>query len=258
MGFLKNWRRKRISREAFPLKWLSIVVNNIPYYRGLSPVDQKELQRHILIFLSEKRFEGCGGLQISDEIKVTIAAWACVLLLHRRTDYYPGLTEILVYPNAYVVPRQEYLGGGAIVESEEVLAGQSQKRGPVVLSWEDVKRSSSQSHYGHNVVLHEFAHQIDQLFGEGDSSAVLQSSDKFMEWAKILERDFRKLQEKAIEGRQTLLDSYGATNEAEFFAVATEFFFERPVEFRKNYPDLYEQLKNFYHQNPAGQADGNN
>lgn len=251
MGLLRNWRRKRIGRGVFPLKWLSIVVNNVPYYRRLSPEDQKELQRHILIFLSEKRFEGCGGLEITEEIKVTLAAWACVLLLHRRTDYYPGLTEILVYPNAYVVPRQEYIEGGAIVESEEVLAGQSQKRGPVVLSWEDVKKSSSGNFRGHNVALHEFVHQIDQLFGEGDSSAVLQSSDKFMEWVKVLERDFRKLQETAFKGKQTLLDAYGATDEAEFFAVATEFFFERPSEFKKNYPDLYEQLKNFYHQDPA-------
>lgn len=254
---MKNWRRKRIARGIFPLKWLAIVVNNVPYYRRLGQEDQKELQRHILIFLSEKRFEGCGGLEINDEIRVTIAAWACVLLLHRRTDYYPGLASILVYPNAYVVPRQEYIPGGAIVEGEEVLAGQSQKRGPVVLSWEDVLRSSSQSHYGHNVAIHEFAHQIDQLFGEGDSSAVLKSRDNFMEWARVLERDFRKLQERTNEGRQTLLDSYGATDEAEFFAVATEFFFERPIEFRKNYPDLYEQLKNFYHQNPADLADEN-
>ncbi len=251
MGFLKNWRRKRIARGVFPLKWLAIVVNNIPYYRRLPPADQKELQRHIMIFLNEKQFEGCGGLEITEEIKVTIAAWASVLLLHRKTDYYPGLVSILVYPNAYVVPRREYVGGGAIMESEEVLAGQSQKRGPVVLSWDDVIKSSSEGFRGHNVVLHEFAHQIDQLFGEGDSSAVLQNRKSFLEWAKVLERDFRKLQQRAFEGRQTLLDAYGATDEAEFFAVATEFFFERPAEFKKNYSDLYEQLKNFYHQDPA-------
>ena len=128
----------------------------------------------------------------------------------------------------------------------------------MVLSWDDVKKSSGENFGGHNVVLHEFAHQIDQSFGEGDSSSVLKSRSKFMEWAMILEKDFRKLQKKTIDGRPTLLDSYGATDAAEFFAVATEFFFERPIEFRKNYPDLYEQLKNFYHQNPAELVDENN
>ena len=251
MGLLKKWRRKRIGRGVFGLKWLAIVVNSVPYYRKLSRADQKELQRHILIFLSEKRFEGCGGLEITEEIKVTIAAWACVLLLHRKTDYYPGLMTILVYPNAFVVPQKEYLPSGAIVEAEQVLLGQSQRRGPVVLSWDDVKKSSSGNFGGHNVAIHEFAHQIDQTFGEGDSSSVLKSRSNFLEWARVLQKDFRKLRSDVVGNRKTFLDSYGATDAAEFFAVATEFFFERPIEFRKNYPDLYEQLKNFYHQNPA-------
>ena len=251
MGLLKNWQRRRIGKGAFPLKWLSIVVKAVPYYSKLPQADQKELQRHILIFLSEKKFEGCGGLEITDEIRLTIAAWACVLLLHRKTDYYPGLSSILVYPNAYVVPQREYLSSGAVIEGEQVLAGQSQARGPVVLSWDDVKNPDKIGIDEHNVVLHEFAHQIDQSFGLGDSSSVLKSRSKFLEWAKVLQRDFRKLQMDVGSNRRTFLDSYGATDEAEFFAVATEFFFERPAELQKQHPDLYNELKNFYHQDPA-------
>ena len=235
----------------FPLKWLSIIVNNVPYYRKLPERDKQELRRHILIFLAEKQFEGCGGLKITDEIRLTIATQACVLLLHRKTDYYPGLMTILVYPNAYVVPQREYMPSGAVIEGEQVLSGQSQARGPVVLSWDDVKKSGSETFGGHNIVLHEFAHQIDQSFGLGDSSSVLKSRSKFLEWAKVLQKDFRKLQSDVVGSRRTFLDSYGATDAAEFFAVATEFFFERPAELQKQHPDLYNELKNFYHQNPA-------
>ncbi len=251
MGLLKNWRRKRIGKGAFPLKWLSIVVNNVPYYGRLSAEDQAELRRHILIFLSEKNFEGCGGLEITDEIRVTIAAQACILLLHRRTDYYPGLLSILVYPNAFLARQKEWLPSGVVVEGVQSLEGQSARHGPVVLSWEDVQRAGG----GHNVALHEFAHQIDSAEGEGDSSEVLQNRSGFSEWAKVLERNYRKLQ-REVESNHPLsaggLDSYGATDEAEFFAVATELFFERPVEVKKRYPDLYEQLSRFYHQDPAG------
>ena len=133
MGLLKNWRRKRIGKGAFPLKWLSIVVNNVPYYGRLPAEDQAELRRHILIFLSEKNFEGCGGLEITDEIRVTIAAQACILLLHRRMDYYPGLLSILVYPNAFLARQKEWLPSGVVVEGVQSLEGQSARHGPVVL-----------------------------------------------------------------------------------------------------------------------------
>ena len=235
----------------FPLKWLSVIVNDVPYYRRLPEQDKAELRRDVLIFLAEKKFEGCGGLKITDEIRLTIAAQACILLLHRRTDYYPGLLSILVYPNAFLSHREQHLPSGVVVEGLQPLEGQSQRRGPVVLSWEDVQRSIADAGDGHNVVFHEFAHQIDSAAGSGDSSEVLQSHSGFSEWAKVLQRDFRKLQSDVGSNRRTFLDSYGATDEAEFFAVATEFFFERPAELQKQHPDLYNELKNFYQQDPA-------
>jgi Mlc titration factor MtfA (ptsG expression regulator) len=228
-----------------------IIERNVPYHRKMPEVDRAELHRHILVFLSEKKFEGCGGLKMTDEIKVTIAAQACILLLHRKTDYYPGLSSILVYPEAFITHQEEYLPTGVVAEGVQPLIGQSQRRGPVVLSWDDVKHSSADASDGHNVVFHEFAHQIDSSSGAGDGSAVLRNRSSFIAWARVLEKGYQKLRQEIGDSRPTLLGSYGATDSAEFFAVATEFFFERPVELARLHPELYNELKNFYQQDPA-------
>jgi Mlc titration factor MtfA (ptsG expression regulator) len=249
-GFKKR-RRKRLISEPFPKEWLEIIERNVPYYRLLHEADQEELQRHIQIFIGEKRFEGCGGLKITDEIKVTIAAQACVLLLHRRTDYYPGLNSILVYPRSYVVPRAPKFVGGILMESSDVRLGESWHRGSVVLSWDNVRRGSADIHDGHNVVFHEFAHQLDSSGAKGDSSPVVQDHSTYITWARILEKDYQKLRHDVRRNIATCLDMYGARNPAEFFAVATECFFEKPKELQRLHPDLYQELKNFYQQDPA-------
>jgi len=251
MLMFKKWRRKRMSRRAFPLEWLRIVCSNIRFYHRLPPADQDELRRHILIFLAEKQFFGCGGLEITDEIKVTIAAQACILLLHRKTDYYPGLRSILVYPAAYVAKETRHLPGGVVEEGFDMRLGESWRRGSVVLSWDDVRRDAADIRDGHNVVFHEFAHQLDSSFGKGDSSEVLQHRSTFIVWARVLHDNYQRLRSDVDKNRPTLLRSYAAQNPAEFFAVATEYFFERPKELQKISPDLYQELKNFYHQNPA-------
>jgi hypothetical protein len=209
------------------------------------------LKRHIQIFLAEKKFVGCSGLQITDEIKVTIAAQACILLLHRQTDYYPGLRSILVYPAAYVAKATRYLPGGIVEEGFDVRLGESWQHGSVVLSWDDIRRDTADIHDGHNVVFHEFAHQLDSSEGKGDSSQVLQRPSSFIAWARVLHRSYEQFQRDLTGNKPTVLGPYAAQNPAEFFAVATECFFERPKELFQTYPDLYEQLKNFYHQNPA-------
>ena len=249
-GFKKR-RRNRIADQPFPDEWLSIIKRNVPFYRLLSAADQKELQRHILIFIAEKLFEGCGGLPITDEIKVTIAAQACILLLHRKTDYYPGLSSILVYPQSYVARSTEHFPGGVVTESSEIRLGESWHRGSVVLSWDDVRRSVADIHDGHNVVLHEFAHQIDSTFAKGDSTPVLKSTSTFIAWARILQKEYRKLRREVSLDSVTFLDKYGAVNPAEFFAVATEYFFVKPEQLQRLHPELYEELKRFYQQDPA-------
>ena len=252
MFWLKKFRRNRLTNQQFPDKWLRIIEKNVPFYRKLPPEDKTEIQRHVLIFIGEKRFEGCGGIKITDEIKVTIAAQACILLLHRKTDYYPGLSSILVYPRAFMVQRTERSASGVVAETPEILLGESWHRGSIVLSWDDVRNGAADIHDGHNVVFHEFAHQIDSSGGKGDNTEVLQDHSSYISWARVLQKDYEKLRLAASRNRPVFLNKYGATNPAEFFAVATEFFFEKPKELKEIHPDLYNEFKLFYRQDPAG------
>lgn len=249
-GFKKR-RREKLRAAPLPQSWLSALKTNVPLYNCLPPADQIELQGHIQIFLAEKLFEGCRGLKITDEIRVTIAANACILLLHRQTDYYPGLTSILVHPQAYRATNRRHIGDGVIIEGDEVRLGESWHRGSVVLSWEDVNRNSLGQQVAQNVVLHEFAHQIDISGGQGDSSPVLQKSASFEEWADALQENYEQLQDDVAADRPTVLDDYGATDPAEFFAVATECFFTNSHQMRLQHPRLYAELGEFYQQDPA-------
>jgi Mlc titration factor MtfA (ptsG expression regulator) len=250
LGFLKRWRRKRLRQQPFPPEWLQIVERNFPLYERLPPEDQRDLLGHIQVFLAEKHFEGCGGLELTDEIRVTIAAQACLLLLHRKTDAYPGLTSILVYPRAYVANVLQAGPGGTVMEGTMTRLGESWSRGVVVLSWDDVRRGAADIHDGHNVVLHEFAHELDRETGETEGAPVLERQSMYVAWARVLSEAYEKLRRDVSRGRHTVLDRYGATNPAEFFAVATECFFEKPAALRRKYPELYEELKEFYRQDP--------
>jgi len=234
----------------FPKAWLEILDKNIPYYRRLSEADRHELQGHIQVFLAEKHFEGCGGLELTDEVKLTIAAQACLLLLHRETDAYRRLITILVYPSAYVAKGIEALGGGVVLEGEQARLGEAWQSGVVVLSWDDVVKGAADIHDGHNVVLHEFAHQLDQEDGTADGAPILEHRSHYLPWARVLQAEYEQLRDDDQHQRITVLDTYGATNPAEFFAVATECFFEKPVQLRRKHPELYEQLKSYYKQDP--------
>jgi len=245
-------RRKRLAGQPFPEAWLSILRRNVPLYSRLPLADRQELQRHVLVFLGEKRFEGCAGLEITDEVRVTIAAHACILLLHRDTDYYPGLSSILVYPHAFTVPASDWLPSGMVLEGVDVREGESWHSGTVILSWDSVRRSAADHRACDNVVLHEFAHQLDSSWGRGDSTPILQDRSAYVTWARVLQKEYDTLRSLVSRRSQTLLDEYGATNPAEFFAVATECFFQRPQEMLKEHPDLYQELRAFYQQDPAG------
>jgi Mlc titration factor MtfA (ptsG expression regulator) len=250
MLIFKKWKRRRVSQRPFPELWLKILADNVPFYKHLPDDDKKELQRHVQIFISEKYFEGCNGLTITDEIKVTIAAQACILLLHRKTEYYPGLYSIFVYPKAYVA-RSKHIDDGIVAEGLDVRLGESWHRGSVVLSWDDVRRGAADIQDGENVVFHEFAHQLDGSGIRGDSTPVFQSQSSYTAWARVLQRDYEELRRNVGLNRRTFLDEYGAENPAEFFAVTTEYFFEKPRELRKFHPELYQELKLFYQQDPA-------
>jgi Mlc titration factor MtfA (ptsG expression regulator) len=248
---LKRLRREKVRNKPFPAEWLETIRKNVPLYRRLSEEDKRELQEHVLVFLDEKNFEGCGGLELSDEIRVTIAAQACILLLHRKTDYYPELYSILVYPGAFIAKGYIELAPGFHMETEQVHLGESWKHGSLILSWDDVVANASDIHDGHNVVLHEFAHQLDIEDGLANGAPPLPHRSMYVAWARILGRDFLRLRHDAEEGLATVLDQYGATNPAEFFAVATECFFEKPVQLQSQHPELYENLKLYFQQDPA-------
>lgn len=255
MFWFKQIRRRRLKAAAFPAAWSEIVDHNVPYQRLLSEEDRRELRGDIQVFLAEKEFEGCGGLRVTDEVRVTIAAQACLLLLRRETDYYPTLRTILVYPSVYSAPITESLGHGVVREGLSARLGESWRGGCVVLSWDDVLHGAADIHDGQNVVLHEFAHQLDQERGAATGAPVLPQRSMYVAWARVLGAEYAQLKQDSECGRKNVLDKYGATNPAEFFAVATECFFEKAAALRLKHPELYEELKLYYRQDPAGFRD---
>lgn len=220
----------------------------MPYYRLLSHAEQTELRKLIRVFLAEKKFEGCGGLEMTDEIRVTIAAQACILLLNREHDYYAGLHSVLVYPSSYLAPSKFIDPVGVVHEADEGRLGEAWLRGAIILSWDDVRRDSGDFQDGRNVTLHEFAHQLDQQDGSFDGAPLLEKRSHYRSWARVLMKEYRALGEAAERGQETLIDQYGATDPAEFFAVITEAFFESPKALKEKHPELYAELKQFFHQ----------
>jgi Mlc titration factor MtfA (ptsG expression regulator) len=252
-GF-KRRQRRRLRERPFPPEWREIIERNVPYYRMLSADQQQELRGHIQVFLHEKRFEGCGGLAITDEMRVMIAAHACRLLLHRTTDYFPKAGTILMYPSRYFVEAERRLPGGVVSEGLTERHGESWYRGPVILSWEDVQRLAQGWPPGRNVVLHEFAHQLDSESGAVEGAPGLPEPSMYAAWAQVFGREYERLRAAVAQRRPAVLDPYGATSPAEFFAVATEAFFEQSAALKQGHPELYEQLKLFYQQDPAART----
>ena len=227
----------------------------MPYYLLLSEGEQSELRKLIRIFLAEKKFEGCGGQMITDEIRVTIAAQACILLLNREHDYYAGLHSVLVYPSAYLAPAKFTDEAGVVHEGDEDRLGEAWLRGAIILSWDEVRRDSRDFQDGRNVTFHEFAHQLDQQDGNFDGAPLLEKSSHYQSWARVLMKEYQALGRAAERGQETLIDQYGATAPAEFFAVVTEAFFEMPKALKEEHPELYEELRKFYHQDPLARLE---
>jgi Mlc titration factor MtfA (ptsG expression regulator) len=241
-----RWRRRRLWRQPFPAAWRDILRQELPYLRRM-PVDlQLQLKRHIQVFVAEKRFVGCDGLVVDDRMRVSIAAQACLLQLNRKPDYFPELRQILVYPEPFVVERQKTDAIGLHHDARQVLAGESWSRGQVVLSWRDAREGAADATDGRNVVIHEFAHQLDQEYGHANGAPLLRHRDDYARWAAVLGAEFERLQTETARGESTLLDAYGATDPAEFFAVASEVFFEQAAAMAARHPALYGELREFY------------
>jgi Mlc titration factor MtfA (ptsG expression regulator) len=251
-GLLKQRRRRRLSAQPFPLDWLRTIERNVTFFRRLSPNDQAELLRHIQVFLAEKRFEGCGGLELSDEMRITIAAQACLLILHRKTDYFPRLLTILVYPSTYIAEENRPIEGPIWEEGKILRLGETAGRmGTVVLAWDAAKQGAADPSDGQNLVLHEFAHQLDYENFAADGAPPLATRAQQLSWREVMRTEFASLRAADETGIPTLLDTYGATNPAEFFAVSTEAFFERPCALRAHHPKLYTELQDYFRQDPT-------
>jgi len=248
--FFKDRRRGALRKQPLSPEQRAILDKNIPYLAELSVADRSELEGLVQIFLAEKTFEGCGGLELTEEIKLTVAAQACLLLLHRDTDIYPHVDAILVYPSAYVVPTRQH-EGPVVLEQDQTRLGESWQEGLVVLAWDHVLSGAAQPKDGQNVVLHEFAHQLDSESGAMNGTPELGTRARYSAWARVLGREFQELSERLHEGRPSDIDPYGATNPAEFFAVLTEMFFEKPHALERRHPSLYAELAQFYKQDPA-------
>jgi Mlc titration factor MtfA (ptsG expression regulator) len=252
VGLLKEWRRRKLREHPVPEEWRAIILRNLPFFSQLSAADQKELLGHVQVFLAEKRFEGCGGLELTDEIRLTVATQACLLLLHRKTDYYPRLVTILIYPSGFIVEAKRPIEGMIWEAGREGRLGEtSREMGSLVLAWDAARYGGLDPSDGKNLVLHEFAHQLDFEDLAADGVPALNSRDERRSWAEVMKVEFAALRAADETGIAMLLDSYGATNPAEFFAVATEAFFERPVALRNQRPQLYGALQRFFRQDPA-------
>lgn len=246
---IPRWRFDRAMRRPFPQSWQQ-TLESLPVYARLEPALQAELRRKVQAFLYRKRFVGCAGLAVSDEMRVTIAAEACLLVLNRPSTLYRDLKWIYLYPTTFRSRQPERNEIGVVSKPAGSLLGVSWSNGRVVLAWDSVQRGSADFDDGYNVVLHEFAHQLDQEGGSADGAPLLTSRAAYGVWSKVLSREFSALQEAVERGHPTLIDSYGATNPAEFFAVITELFYERPGALQATHPELYRTLADYFQVDP--------
>lgn len=245
-----KFKRQRIASQPFPKEWRQIIRKNVPYFNQMPSDLQLQLKQHILVFLAEKKFYGQDGLEMTDEIRVTIAAQACLLLLNRKTNYFEKLHSVYVLPTAFVAKNPHVDALGVWHEQSRVLLGESWDIGKVILSWQHTQEGAEDTEDGINLIIHEFAHQLDQETGPANGAPRLSSKAQYKDWYNVMNRQFQR-HKKAVEQRlPTLLNYYGATNEAEFFAVASETFFERPSDMHEQHRGLYDQLKNYYKVDP--------
>ncbi|MGD2110698.1 MAG: zinc-dependent peptidase [Phycisphaerae bacterium] len=256
---LVNWldrrrarRRDRILAEPFPDAWLDVLARNATFYARLSESAQRQLRDNIQILVAEKQFVGCAGLKITDEIKVTVAANAGVLLLGLpHLDVYPRLREIIIYPK-HLRDTTEAIGpDGRRYQIHHVRAGEAWRRGPVLLAWDSVKHSIARPHDGYNVILHEFAHVLDWQTGDADGVPPLESKEQYERWTRVFFDEFDDFVDADMRGRSIFIDPYGASHPAEFFAVATEHFFEQSRQLKRHRPRLFRLLADFYKQDPT-------
>lgn len=236
--FYRSHRRKQLAKRPFPEPWTKILHDKLPFYDKLEPDDLELFHTHLKIFLWEKHWEGAGGLEITEKIQVIVSAAAARIARRLPLSVYDRLTEIVIYPSHYLHPDDD----------DSIILGQAHHFGTVVLSWDAVKGGIQNPRDGHDTAIHELAHVLDITDGVFDGTPRLNHGQDYPEWVDVMGRHFARLQDKPFKG---ILRSYGAKNEAEFFAVATETFFEKPHQLKQQAPDLYNVLAKYFRVNPV-------
>ena len=252
-GWLRARHRRRILEHPFPESWNAILERNVAHWKLLDDAERAQLRSLVQVFVAEKQWEGCGGLELTDEIRITISGLACLLVLSLDHVLYSNVKTILVYPSTVMAPgRQSALSSGITIQGPVIpIYGQSIVRGPVVLVWDAVLRGAIHPERGHNVAYHEFAHKLDMRNGSADGMPPLHRGMVRKNWTQAFSEGFAHLQEQLQHHRRTDINPYGATAPAEFFAVVSEYFFSAPHRLHKHYPRVYEQLALFYLQDPG-------
>jgi Mlc titration factor MtfA (ptsG expression regulator) len=240
---LTQWKRRRFDRRPFPPHWLPFVRDYVPFYRDLDERSRERFLRLVKVFVWEKHWIPAGGLEMTEEIPVVIAAAAVRLVMGLDLSYYDRLTEIIVYPSTYKHPDEDHVA----------VFGEAQTWGTIVLSWDAVKHGLSNPHDGHDTALHEFAHVLDIADGNFDGTPQLETRADYRSWVRVMAPNFHALRRRDRRQRQ-VLRMYGAENEAEFFAVATEAFFEKAATMKERTPALYKELSEFFQQDPASKS----
>lgn len=241
----KKGRRDRIKKSDFPSEWKKLLENNVKFYNRLSPMDQQKLREKILIFVDEKKFTGLQGFEITDQVKLFVAAQACLLTLKKTSGYYDGVKDICITAKPVRRNIENYNGSGIHTEAAAEVLGVSTGFGTVVLAWSSVVSGLKIEDDGVNVVFHEFAHELDREDGDAGGVPVLDEG-AYKKWADILSKEYNSLTERIKRSGKPVINPYGAENPAEFFAVSTETFFEKPEKLRKKHPELFDELKLFY------------
>jgi Mlc titration factor MtfA (ptsG expression regulator) len=258
--WLTDRRRKNLTQAPFPPLWEDIIRRNVAHYGMLEDAARDHLRTLVQVFIAEKNWEGAGGLELTDEIRVTISAQACLLLLGLPHNFYQNVQSIIVYPSTVVPPQRKtgfFENPSAPLERQHPIIGQAFQQGPVIIIWDAALRGGRHPESGHNVIYHEFAHKLDMLDGAADGTPPLRDRAEYRDWVQTCSREYLRLKHDTERGRTSFLDAYGATSEAEFFAVATEHFFDRPRQMLAQAPDLYRVLQEYYCQDPAKRVHAN-
>jgi Mlc titration factor MtfA (ptsG expression regulator) len=236
--------------EEFREEWIALLEKKVPLYRRLPEAVRLRLNERMTQFIARIRFQGCGGLDLTEDMILTVAAQACLLTLHRPEPPYPKLQAVYLYPSTFSSVQKHVDALGIVTEGEIHRLGESWDSGTVILAWDAVAHGARDIDDGQNVTIHEFAHQLDHDDGPTDGAPSLPSTSAYRSWARVFQANYNDFLDRLEAGENTVMDAYGATNPAEFFAVATETFLEKPKQLYQERPELYEELRSYFGLDP--------